>query len=572
MRAYRFTQAVVAVLALAGLAGLVVWFASTALQTATPTAEPARHVATNGKKCADAGCHAPGSAATQSPHKAGSTYQGPCEQCHIITSWASVQYTHSEPTMNQGLHTVIGCDRCHPAEKPLTSANCEDCHKTPHARPSFSCTNCHLPSGWSAVMPAPAGHLSLEGGHATVSCLKCHNNPRHLPASRCVDCHGANHGGLVDCENCHDPKALWNPIKFNHDRVFRLVGKHMFVTCIKCHPGKLYAKARPACSTCHSIVHPGFTNCQDCHTPYGFTPSTFVHSRVFRLTGFHTRLECSRCHRSSLDFRGINGTDCVDCHGAHHGGLTQCQDCHTTSSFTPSTFEHSSVFALTGAHRELRCSRCHEDNEFANVPGTHCVDCHGAHHGGLTQCQDCHTTSSFTKTTFEHSRVFPLTGKHVGLKCSKCHPNDQYGVVAGTNCYDCHGKQHGGRTDCTRCHNTSGFANINPSFVHTTSFPLNGAHAHVACTTCHPTLVFSAASPACASCHTAPHVGPTDCQRCHNTVSFANVNFTHPTLAFHPTSLGVNQVCTNCHPSGNFTTYVCTPCHTDGRTYPPPGY
>ena len=58
MRAYRFTQAVVAVLALAGLAGLVVWFASTALQTATPTAEPARHVATNGKKCADAGCHA----------------------------------------------------------------------------------------------------------------------------------------------------------------------------------------------------------------------------------------------------------------------------------------------------------------------------------------------------------------------------------------------------------------------------------------------------------------------------------------------------------------------------------
>jgi len=30
----------------------------------------------------------------------------------------------------------------------------------------------------------------------------------------------------------------------------------------------------------------------------------------------------------------------VTCHGAHHGGLTNCAQCHTTSGWSPSNFNH----------------------------------------------------------------------------------------------------------------------------------------------------------------------------------------------------------------------------------------
>lgn len=618
MRAYRFTQAIVAVLAVAGLVGLLVWYGFSVVRASVPASEPVRHPALQGKTCED--CHA-----KDSPHGALSAYQGPCKLCHVITGWKNVFYTHAEKSMNLGMHPVIGCSRCHTTEKSLPPSACDGCHKPPHVKPSFSCKYCHTPVGWAAILPPPAGHLSLKGGHSKVSCLKCHNNPNKLPPPRCVDCHGVAHGGLSDCERCHAPAFYWKPVKFDHNRVWPLVGQHRYVSCRKCHPGLLFAQTQGYCNFCHAVVHPDLTDCASCHTPYGWLPSTFEHSRVWALTGQHAKLPCTRCHPNNNFAHPIGGgsTQCVACHGEQHGGLTDCASCHTTAGWVPSTFEHSRVWTLTGAHKSLDCSACHpgglmfayvEANGYPKVPVSSltpgnpaCSVCHGKPHGScLPTCKNCHNTSSFSDATFNHSSVWALTGKHAGLACSKCHKNGTYFCEAQANgfppittsaivdgqiqCKYCHANPHGtipSAYQCTTCHNTSGWNNINSGFHHPSSFPLNGAHQNVACTLCHGDPPKFDLTATCNTCHgqpgspnvppsgKIPHVGPTDCARCHNAVAWNIINFTHVPMPFHPDFTGVNSQCANCHTptatSFDFSTYHCTPCHQNMH-YPPPGY
>ncbi len=620
MRAYRFTMAVVVVLAVAGLVGLLAWFGFSFVRAAQPAVQPIVHPPLQGKQCAE--CH-------KDPHPPGSIYRGPCDECHVITSWKNVYYTHSERSMNQGIHPILGCSRCHLTERKIPDKNCETCHQAPHRKPSFDCSACHVPAGWAAVLPAPPGHLSLAGGHSKLTCLQCHNNPNQLPPSHCVDCHGPRHGGLVDCERCHDVKYFWDPVKFKHDRVFALVGQHRFVTCTQCHGVRLlFAETQSYCNFCHAVVHPDLTDCASCHTPYGWVPSTFTHSRVWTLTGAHAELPCTACHPNNNYAHPIGGgsTQCVACHGPHHGGLTQCQECHNTSSWTPVNFNHSDFWALTGTHADISCTSCHPNGQFAIIQANGmpavsvndlpsgppaCSLCHGQPHGTcLPACSSCHNTTSFSSASFDHSSIWALTGQHVGLACNNCHPyvNNPHGpntyefCVAQANghsavppsanvggviqCYYCHESAtfHGplpSGFQCTTCHNTTGWSNLNPGFVHPGSFPLNGQHQNASCIQCHGNPpIFAGTSAACVSCHAGvvPHVGPTDCGQCHNPVAWSVVNFTHVPMTFHPDSLGINQVCTNCHkpggtpPWGNFTVYSCTPCHTDGRTYPPPGY
>jgi hypothetical protein len=584
MRAYRFTEAIVAVLAIAGLVGLVVWYALSVVTTAEPAVQPIKHPPLQGKACGDPGCH-------KDPHRPKSIYSGPCETCHVITSWANVYYTHSDTAMNRGVHPVIGCARCHANQQKVPPKGCENCHEPPHRQPSFGCSACHVPAGWAAILLPPARHLSLKGGHSGLTCIRCHDDPRSPPRGTCVGCHGPRHGGLTDCESCHDVKDFWRPVRFAHSRVWPLEGKHKFVQCSRCHVDAQFAATPSYCNGCHSVVHPDLTNCASCHTPAGWIPSTFRHSRVWSLTGAHADLRCTKCHPKDNYAHPIGGgsTKCVACHGPHHGGLTQCQRCHTTSAFVPSTFEHSSVWVLTGAHAHLSCNKCHPGGDFANPIGggsTKCVACHGPHHGGLTQCQECHTTSAFVPSTFKHSSVWVLTGLHASVPCNKCHPGGNFAHPAGggsTACVACHAhiSPHGPISfSCSKCHTTRAPAwhFVSSTFSHPSSFPLNGAHQGLACTACHPSLKFGQASSACASCHgnVVPHVGPSNCRRCHVPISWNVVNFTHVPMTFHPAS--INEVCTNCHkpggsaPWGNFTIYSCTPCHTDGRRYPPPGF
>jgi hypothetical protein len=223
---------------------------------------------------------------------------------------------------------------------------------------------------------------------------------------------------------------------------FPRTGAHATLACEDCHlngsggdnaAGAEWTKPDPACVSCHGDKHGGLTNCASCHQPTVWADVTFEHS--FPRTGAHADLACGDCHVSKPGAESIAGTQfpsadpaCVSCHGAQHGGLTECASCHTTEAFKPSTFKHP--FARTGAHASLACTKCH-GTPFSKA-GSTCVSCHGAKHGGLTDCASCHTTKAFKPSTFKH----PSVGEHSAgsFACSKCHPNGY-----ATHSCTCHG-------------------------------------------------------------------------------------------------------------------------------------
>lgn len=422
-------------------------------------------------------------------------YVGACDRCHGLTSWRTVTYAHADDTFNQAAHGVIGCVRCHTEGTPPPSPQCNSCHEAPHGGWT-ACVKCHVPLTWLMRRPTPAGHVSLLGGHSNLTCIECHSQPQEPAKPRtCTNCHGTKHGGLTDCGRCHDPSRGWTP-NFDHNTVFRLSGVHATLVCTKCHTAGRF---------------------------FGMSPK------------------------------------CVSCHGVHHGGLTACASCHTTAGFKPSTFRHSSRFALSpGPHARLACTRCHPSRQFAKVRGRTCAGCHGPQHGGLTTCTPCHTKTGAISGTMRHDVFFPLVGIHKTLACSKCH-GTPFRPAPGKNCVDCHGVMHGGQTVCDACHTTTSFSPIK-AITHPAPIRLGAQHSSRPCQLCHPTLVFNAPTKPCVDCHLAdvPHVGPTDCLRCHWPTTWADTHFTHPPVPVHDVT---NFPCLDgCH-IGDFTTYTCNRCH-----------
>ena len=476
--------AVIAVLALTGCA------AKTGIAVRQHSPIPA------GKTCAD--CHAKDK--THLP-----PYLGACDKCHQLNSWRTIVYTHASDIFNQGAHGVIGCSRCHTEGTPPPSPDCGGCHEAPHGGWT-ACVNCHTPITWLLRKPLPAGHLSLAGGHASLSCIDCHAQPQEPAKPRtCTNCHGTRHGGLTDCGRCHDPARGWTP-SFDHNTVFRLSGVHATLACTKCHPSGRFFGVSPRCVSCHGVKHGGLTDCARCHTTARFKPSTFRHSSVFPLSpGPHSRLACTRCH-PNRQYAKVKGATCVGCHGRVHGMRT-CTACHSRTGAVLRGWSHTPFFPLTGAHRLLACSRCH-GTPFRPAAGTHCVDCHGTRHGGVTNCSYCHTTTSFSPIkAITHPNGIPLAG------------------------------HHGSLSGCAECHHT----------------PLNFVSPPRACVDCHAGDV--------------PHVGPSDCVRCHYPVaSWATLHFVHPSVAPHtPTEFP----CVYCHqrdniPGEDFTlprSVICVTCH-----------
>ena len=490
------------------IAGVVLAGCATSSTVKSPHVTPRHPAFATGQACDAAGCH--------DKFKHQQPYAGqPCDLCHNLTNWSQVTYHHRDATFDNGMHPLLGCSYCHTEGQPLPTGGCGTCHDAPHDGWT-QCTSCHTTLAWDLRKPAPHGHLSLLGGHSSLTCLECHSTPKEpVKPRQCVDCHNTHHTTTVsDCQDCHDPALGWDHAK----------------------PG-------------------------------------FPHSVFFKLVGAHKKLDCTQCHKNGVF--GVLPRVCVGCHGSHHGGLTDCAECHTTTSFIPSTFNHSSVFPLTGRHRSLSCSECHPHNRFAQNIGhgsTACVACHGPHHGGLTKCASCHTTAGFQFTTFRHTRVFPLVGTHAKIACTACHAHSAYAHVKGTHCVNCHGVHHGNQTQCQNCHTPTTFATTLPIVHPDSAVPLGPSHAWPnPCTRCHPSNVFNTPTTPCSSCHTAPHVGPTDCLTCHWPTVWSDTHFTHPDMpggAPHTSTSfgGYPTGCAHCHPGGgsdgvDFTDYTCIECH-----------
>lgn len=133
-----------------------------------------------------------------------------------------------------------------------------------------------------------------------------------------------------------------------------------------------------------------------------------------------------------------------------------------------------------------------------------------------------------------------------------------------------HGKNF--KLDCNQCHQPTGWVlKKNYTFNHDkTHFKLKGQHKAISCRTCHPTLVFSEATPDCAACHKDMHEGTVgrDCNRCHTTDSWIvkNVKQIHQQRGFALVGLHASADCNFCHKSASSLRFnnlnsECVSCH-----------
>jgi hypothetical protein len=431
----------------------------------------------------DAGC----AACHSDPHRGQLGTQ--CAQCHSTdVPFRQVVFDHGKSKFPlSGAHKSLACASCHPNKqwKGLRFSRCSDCHADPH-RPSFGndCRSCHKETSWkTSKFNHDQTRFPLRGKHSALTCVQCHpigEKGRKIAFANCSDCHRHDpHQGQFgnECQACHVVEGF-EKAAFNHAGTrFPLTGKHIAVSCQKCHPQKagdkaaVYKPLSTACRDCHADVHlKQFTkNCDACHTTLGFSGAAlkFNHQTdsTFTLQGKHASLACQKCHKKTraafpaglgeaVLYKPLSN-ECVSCHGDHHQGQLskECSQCHGFDSFkTVPGFDHDrSRFSLRLFHEKVSCRKCHpltvltaggktlQTVKYKNISG---------------ECRECHRD-------FDHSRTaFALTGAHDGLDCSECHnsrtPNVRKqgtGKKDETECTLCHRSPHlGQRNNCRECH------------------------------------------------------------------------------------------------------------------------
>ena len=423
------------------------------------------------------------------------TLDNDCRKCHDMEAFRpATLFDHNEADFHlRGRHEEVGCAECHPIEmrngiefqkfKDIPFHDCIACHNDAHDKNlPGKCVQCHQESGWTSFIGQRRFNheltaFTLYGAHKNVNCFECHQNTRNsntifqdqMNVSRndCNTCHDDVHEGKfgLDCATCHMESNFFdlkNMDDFNHSLTnFSLEGLHINVDCNQCHSERLTDPLDfQFCFDCHEDYHNGEfvennipTDCISCHTveePFTYTLFGIDdhNSTQFPLTGSHLATPCFECHLSEeqWSFREI-GITCIDCHDNIHEGYldepyilkNDCTACHSTNTWVDVNFDHSTTdYMLTGMHLNARCSACHFNEEidgqitqvFKDL-STECASCHQNPHGdqfkkdGITDCNRCHNTEGWDSEYFDHSKTrFPLDGEHAKLDCSACHPNE----------------------------------------------------------------------------------------------------------------------------------------------------
>ncbi len=380
-----------------------------------------------------------------------------CQQCHGSNQWRPASgFVHDRARFRlTGRHAEVSCEGCHPRSggestpvkfAGLQFSSCSSCHGDPHrGRFRQPCEGCHTTGGWKSRAGSRFNHAAtrfeLRGRHATVPCDGCHVPSRERSSGKLTQSFAV--GRFKRCADCHkDP-----------------------------HRGEFAGR-------------PDGGACESCHTEDGFAPTRFSHdSARFALQGRHRSVACARCHTpdsgerragTSLSFSIRKYQQCADCHADAHGGQFAfradkgaCESCHSVEGYLPPTYtvrEHNlSRFALTGSHDAVPCAACHpawsvqgkSTRRFVWKENVRCTTCHRDVHlqqfntGKYGGCESCHSTASWPVVAFNHAKTgFPLSGKHAGIACERCHTvarvqgDRSVRQFAGTptRCSDCHGR------------------------------------------------------------------------------------------------------------------------------------
>jgi hypothetical protein len=426
------------------------------------------------------GCH-------PDPHTA--TLGLDCQRCHEQTSWRPtgliVEHARTRFPLF-GAHVAAPCESCHPGAPAGqfrgAPTACDLCHRADLARATSpnhaasgwttACDRCHTPVAWEQARIVH-DFFPLVGGHAGLNCAQCHTSGTFGPIpSNCDACHAADYQRAPDhaaqafphtCEQCHRTTA-WLPATYQHTS-FPLTGGHAGRNCTQCHTGGTFGPIPSNCYSCHTTDYQRAPDhaaqafphtCEQCHSTAAWLPATYQHT-LFPLTAGHAGLACTRCHTGGTF--GPIPSNCYSCHTANyqqapdHAALAfshSCEQCHTTTAWLPSTYQHT-AFALPAGHAGRRCSPCHTGGTLGPIPSA-CYSCHATryqpapNHAALAfphRCEQCHTTATWLPATFRHA--LPLRGSH-NVACTQCHTG---GNTSSFNCLTCHTRSttdghHGG--------------------------------------------------------------------------------------------------------------------------------
>jgi hypothetical protein len=307
--------------------------------------------------------------------------------------------------------------------------------------------------------------------------------------------------------------------------------------------------------------------------------------------------ECRKCH---IPFqRDAQNGLCLDCHKEtaadvrQHKGLhgrqkpQPCRACHTEhkgrdakiAPIDERRFDHNQTdFGLRSAHADpkTQCRSCHvAGKKFREAPGR-CNDCHAkkdVHKGRLgTACADCHTERDWKAPLFDHAKThFQLRGKHVPVKCVKCHKNDRFKETPVT-CIGCHraDDKHKARygEKCQSCHNERDWKAIDFDHDKDTHFALRGRHHATKCDSCHTGYLYrDKLRTACNACHEKDdkHKGSLGvaCGDCHSERDWKVGQFDHQKTRFALRGKHETIKCESCHKSKVFkdAPRECIGCH-----------
>lgn len=257
-----------------------------------------------------------------------------------------------------------------------------------------------------------------------------------------------------------------------------------------------HAQLQANCAACHPAPWSSQTmadRCLACHAE--------VAAEVSGRTGLHGRLMGS-----------FSAPTCKGCHTEHRGAKA------ALTVRDPATFPHDLTrFSLRGHMRgegigRITCEQCHP-KDLTQFDQATCSECHARLNANFMarhqaefgpKCLLCHNGKGGDGANFDHNTLpFKLTGKHVGLKCERCHATGTLQAASGTprSCVACHAKddKHKGAfgQQCDQCHATSGWAGAR--FDHSI-FPVDHGRrgAPSTCQTCHPNGVTSYS---CYGCH-----------------------------------------------------------------------
>jgi len=310
-------------------------------------------------------------------------------------------------------------------------------------------------------------------------CRLCHQPLRGNQAGLCTECHQdvdaqmtsltGVHGYMDDptqCRDCHpDHRGReFEPVQFarqNFDHSatrFPIDERHANATCQQCHT-KAFSVTSSDCATCHEepALHAGVFpgDCGQCHEGQTWLPATwqgqpFDHETVgfsmkVHSTGFGGNpITCLQCHTAFTDSAATFA--CQECHTFQNAEFmtshvtsfgNTCTDCHDGVDRMAS-FDHASVFQLTGKHAELVCANCHMGQPFQESKII-CSTCHQEPeiHAGFMglRCQMCHTSGESWLPARLQVHDFPLDHGGEGESiCTTCHT----GVYPEYSCYTCH--------------------------------------------------------------------------------------------------------------------------------------